>query len=200
MPAVAALAALAVAHAGLAGAQPQPNRFDTGLQVASAVSDQFGGTDVGIGGRLSWHPVGPLGIESEITLYPRNLPHGRAISRGRVEGLFGVTVGPRLARLRPFAKVRTGFLNIRAAPEPVACVAIFPPPLSCELAAGRTLLAFDVGGGVDLFVGRTVSVRIEAGDRLLKYPGPVLADDGTQRNDGFVGHDFRFAAGAGVRF
>ena len=47
--------------------------------------------------------------------------------------------------------------------------------------------------------GRTFA-RVEIGDRVLKYPGPVLDDKGAVRSDSFFSHDFRFAAGAGLRF
>ena len=176
------------------------DRFELGVQVSSVISSQFDATDVGLGGRFAWHPVEPLGIESEINLYPGDFPDQRAFSRDRVEGLFGVTVGPRFGRLRPFARLRSGFLNIREAPEPFACILIFPPPLSCTLASGRTLVAFDIGGGVELFATPRSFVRVDAGDRVLKYPGPVFASNLTRRDDAFFSHDFRFAAGAGLRF
>ncbi len=171
-----------------------------GVQVSSAISSQFDRTDLGLGGRLSWHPIGLIGIESEINLYPGDLPDQHPFSRGRVEGLFGATVGPGFDRLRPFARLRSGFLNVRAAPRPYACILIFPPPLSCELASGRTLLAFDIGGGVEMFATRQTFVRVGVGDRLLKYPGPVFDNTRAKREDAFFSHDFRFAAGAGLRF
>jgi hypothetical protein len=197
---VCAIAGLIVAPPDPALAQSTSDRFELGVQVSSAVSSQFDATDVGLGGRIAWHPVEPLGIESEIDLYPADFPDQRAFSRGRVEGLFGVTVGPRFGRLRPFARLRSGFLNIREAPQPFPCILIFPPPLSCALASGRTLVAFDIGGGVELFATPRTFVRIDAGDRLLKYPGPVFARNFTRRDDAFFSHDFRFAAGAGLQF
>ena len=151
-------------------------------------------------GRLSWHPVEVVGIESEVNLYPGDFPDQRPFSRGRVEGLFGVTVGPRFDRVRPFARLRSGFLSVREAPRPLVCIAIFPPPLSCDLASGRTLAVFDIGGGVEVFATRTVFVRVDAGDRLLKYSGPVIDNNHTRQDGSFFGHDFRFAAGVGLRF
>jgi len=197
---VCAIAGLVVAQPGSALAQSTSDRFELGVQVSSVISSQFDATDVGLGGRFAWHPVEPLGIESEINLYPEDFPDQRAFSRGRVEGLFGVTVGPRFGRLRPFARLRSGFLSIREAPRPFPCILIFPPPLSCALASGRTLLAFDIGGGVDVFATQRTFVRVDAGDRVLKYPGPVFARNSTRRDDAFFSHDFRFAAGAGLRF
>src|SRR5258706_6171515 len=195
---VFAIAGLAVAEPALA--QSTPDRFELGVQVSSARSSEFDATDVGLGGRFAWHPIELIGIESEIDVYPGDFPDQRAFSRGRIEGLFGVTVGPRFGRLRPFAKLRSGFLDIRAAPQPVACILIFPPPLSCQLAAGRTLVAFDVGGGVEVFATQRTLVRIDAGDRLLKYPGPVFDGNFVRRDAAFFGPDFRFTAGAGFRF
>ncbi len=93
-----------------------------------------------------------------------------------------------------------GFLNVRPASEPFACLLIFPPPLSCELGAGRTLPAFDVGGGFELFPTERTFVRVELGDRMLKYPGPARSKSGAILDDGFFSHDLRFAAGAGLRF
>ena len=109
-------------------------------------------------------------------------------------------MGPRFARLRPFGRLRSGFLKLREAPQPFPCILIFPPPLSCALASGRTLVAVDIGGGVEVFATQRAFVRVDAGDRVLKYPGPVFARNFTRRDDAFFSHDFRFAAGAGLRF
>ncbi len=137
---VIAIAGFVVARPDPAVAQSRPDRVEVGVQVSSAISSQFDRTDLGLGGRLSWHPIGLIGI------------------------------------------------------------LIFPPPLSCELASGRTLLAFDIGGGVEMFATRQTFVRVGVGDRLLKYPGPVFDNTRAKREDAFFSHDFRFAAGAGLRF
>jgi hypothetical protein len=194
------IAVLAVARPDPAVAQSQPDRFEAGVQVSSASSSEFDRTDVGFGGRLSWYPVGLLGAESEISFYPRDFPGAPAFSRGRVEGLFGITVGPRFARMRPFASLRPGFLIIREAPRPFACILIFPPPLSCELASGRTLPAVDIGGGIEVFAPGKAFVRADLSDRLLKYPGPVFDSNRQRRDEAFWSHDIRLSVGAGLRF
>ncbi len=180
--------------------------FDAGAHIAVARSAEFDATDTGVGGRLSWHPVALLGTEAEMTVYPASFPNANGFSRSRIEGLFGVTVGPRLAGVRPFARLRPGFLTFLD--KPIACItltfssgpqtAIFPPPLSCEL-GGRTLFAMDLGGGVELFPSNRAVVRIDVGDRILKYPGPSFRN-GRPTQDSFYGHDFRLSAGTGVRF
>ena len=194
------IASLVLLRSASALAQSAPHRFELGVQVTSATSSQFDATDIGFGGRFSWNPIGPLGFESEIDFYPQDFPDHGPFSDARVEGLFGATLGPGLGPVRPFAKVRAGFLSIREASRPFACILIFPPPLSCQLGAGRTLPAFDFGGGVELFPSEGTFVRVEISDRVLRYPGQVLDANGAVRSDSFFSHDFRFAAGAGLRF
>ena len=168
--------------------------------LAIAFSSQFDASDAGIGGRVGRQVTPLVGVEAEVSHYPSHFPGDRAFSRSRLEGLFGATVGPRTGRARPFARVRPGVLRVQEAPEPLACIAIFPPPLSCELAAGRTLMALDLGGGVDVSVGERTFVRIDAGDRLVKYPGPVFDTDRNVHDEAFFGHDVRLAFSGGLRF
>jgi hypothetical protein len=194
------IAALSIARPDSAFAQSIPSRLELGGQVASTMSSQFDTTDVGLGARVSFHPAGWIGTEAELNGYPGNFPGQRAFSRGRVEGLFGATVGGRVGALRPFGKLRPGFVMFRESSEPFACILIFPPPLACALASGRTLFALDVGGGVEVYATPKTFVRVDAGDLLLKYPGPVFDNTLTAQQNGFFSHNFRFAAGAGWRF
>lgn len=197
-PAVVLIALLT----GPAWAQRSADRFQAGAQLTAARSGQFDATELGFGGRLSWHPTAMLGIESEIDLYPADFP-GNSIpfSAARLEGLFGVTAGPRLMRVRPFAKIRAGFLRYSPPTEGFACVTIFPPPLNCLMAGAGTRAIVDVGGGVEVFTGDRTFIRVDAGDRMVRYPGPSFVDGlRTVRDGAFLGHDFRFSVGGGLRF
>ncbi len=155
----------------------QPARaqsFEAGAFVAGARWSEFDGNDPGVGGRFTWKARPLIGIDAELTWYPSDFPKGIAFTRSRVEGLFGATVGPRLARLRPFAKVAAGFLKVGATPGAFACIAIFPPPLNCALAGGDTLAAYDIGGGVEVDATARTFLRVDVTDRILKYPGPTF--------------------------
>jgi len=187
---VAALACPAVVAA-------QSHRFELGAQVTTARSREFDRTDAGIGARFSWHPRDLIGADAEVDIYPRDFPDRLPFSRGRVEGFFGATAGPRLGRVRPFAKLRPGLVAFRAAPQPIACILIFPPPLGCALSSGRTLVAIDIGGGIELFPADRTFVRVDAGDRLLKYPA-AFDRDRVAHTTPFWSHDVRVAVGAGV--
>jgi hypothetical protein len=179
----------------------QDGQFEVGVQVASAQSGQFDAGDTGIGGRIGWRPMSVVGFEAELSIYPRHFPGDTPFSRARVEGLFGATAGVTIGRIRPFARVRPGFVDVHEAPDPFPCILIYPPPLQCEMASGRTLFALDVGGGVAVTLTPRTFVRVDLGDRLVRYPGPVFEMEPRQiHDDAFFGHDFRFAAGAGLRF
>jgi hypothetical protein len=191
----------AAAVLGLLWASPaaaQSGRFDAGVPVTWAHSGEFDATTVGVGGRIAWHPSSLVGVEAEFNVYPGDWPERFAFSDGQREGLFGVTFGPRLGPVRPFAKLRAGFLNISPAGRPIPCILIFPPPLSCQLAAeGDTLPALDYGGGVE--IGGGVFLRVEAGDRPVGYERQVLQQAQVDRKR-FWSHDLRFGVGAGFRF
>ena len=191
---------VAVAVARSAAAQPVEPPFDVSGTFVITDSGQFNTRDVGFGGRLGWRISPVLGVEGELTYHSDPFNDAVPFSAGRVEGLFGATIGPRLGALRPFATVRPGFVRYRAADEPIACIAIFPPPLSCTLAAGRTLFAFDVGGGVEFSPSVRTLIRATLSDRMVRYPGPAFDTSGEAHEDGFAGHDLRFALGAGFRF
>jgi hypothetical protein len=198
--ALTALCLLVLLWTAPAAAQPS-SRFEAGVQVVAASLPGFEGSDFGVGGRLAWHTDDVLSFEGELNLFPGDYPDsGLAFSRRRVEGLFGVTAGLRVGRLRPFAKFRAGFLDVQAASQLFPCILIFPPPLSCTLAAGRTLPAFDLGGGVQVDVTPRTFIRVEAGDRMLKYPGPAIDAEGAVQAESFYGHGFRLSAGGGILF
>ena len=181
-------------------AQSDEPAFQVGVNVATAASGEFETTSTGVSGRLSWSPIGLVGVEGEVGWYPGDVGERVAFSAGLVEGLFGATIGPTLGRLRPFARLRPGFLTFQEAPAPIACILIFPPPIQCTLAAGATVFALDAGGGVEFFASDRTVIRVDVGDRAVRYPSPVIDRDGTVRDTAFFSHDFRLAVGGALRF
>jgi hypothetical protein len=183
----------------LASAQTGNRPIGVGAVVAVVTSAEFDSADAGFGVQVAWHPTPLLGAEVEIVIHPADLGDP-AFSSGRVETQFGVTVGPRIGHWRLFAKVRPGIIRYWQSPEPIACIAIFPAPVQCALASGRTVASFDFGGGVERFVGNRTFVRFDAGDRMLTFPGPVRDTAGAAHDDGYFAHEVRIALIVGLRF
>lgn len=163
---------------------------------------ELGATDMGLGGRIGWFLTPAIGIEGEFVLYPKDIPRSRAISTSRSEGLFGVTLGPRLGAVRPFGRVRAGFHKYGDASGPIPCILIFPPPISCTLAGGHTGAALDFGGGVEVAASGGAFVRFDIGARKLRLPGPafVFNRDRDRHDEDFWGSGVRVALGAGWAF
>lgn len=175
--------------------------FTVGAHFVGSQWSEFEGADLGIGGRVAWTPVPVIGLEAELNWYPSEFPGERiAFSGDRLEGIAALSAGPRLGRVRPFARFGAGFLKSSEAPEPYACVLIFPPPLSCVMAEGQTMPAFEIGGGVEIATSGSTFLRFDAADRILKYPGPAFGPADEISEDGFFGHAFKFTLGGGWRF
>jgi hypothetical protein len=175
--------------------------LEAGVHFASSDWSEFEGVDRGVGGRLTWKATPRLGVDADVTWYPGDYPGELiAFSGSRVEGLFGVTYGPQVNRVRPFVKAGAGFLRSSEAPEGFPCIAIFPPPLNCLMAAGHTMPAFEFGGGVQIDATDSAFLRVDAGARMLRYPGPAFQNGlSAFRDDNFWGTALRFAIGAGLR-
>ena len=62
------------------------------------------------------------------------------------------------------------------------------------------MFALDVGGGLDVAATPRTFIRIDAGDRLVRYPGLAFDSSRTPQMDDFFSHDLRIAAGIGLRF
>jgi hypothetical protein len=188
----------------LLGPRASAQSFEAGAHFTSAKWSEFEGNDYGIGARLSWMPVSMIGIDADITFYPSEFPPDTvgAWSARRIETLFGATVGPRLNRVRPFAKAAAGVLKVAETQTQIACIAIYPPPLSCLMFGGRTMTAYEIGGGVAIDATSKAFIRADVTERFLKYPGPSFRGPGLREtvDEDFFAGALRFSVGAGVRF
>jgi hypothetical protein len=179
----------------------QAQSFEAAVTLANAQWSEFEGNDVGVGARFTWKPSTLIGVDADLTWYPSDFPGDSiAFSGNRVEGLFGVTAGPRINRIRPFVKGAAGFLKSSEAPEPFACILIFPPPLACQMAAGQTMPVIEIGGGVEIAATERTFLRFDVADRMLEYPAPAFNADFEVVDEAFYGHALRFAIAFGYRF
>ena len=136
-------------------------------------------------------------VVSRRTFHRTRIP----FSGNRFEGLFGVTAGRGSIASARSRRPRLDSCNQRVRPEPLICIAIFPPPLSCLMAGGQTLPAFEFGGGVEVDADRRTFFRARRHrSRSSSIPVRRSIRDFEADDEGFYGHALRFTIGAGIRF
>ena len=189
----------AVLVAGPVQAQTTDQRGDVSVQVSVRSLHEFDETEAGFGARLSYRLSRWLAADGEVNFFPGDAG-SPAFSGSRLEGLAGIRGGPHLGRTGVFLALRGGAVRFSEAPEPFACIAIFPPPLVCTLAGGDTVPTMQLTGGFEMFPGDRVAVRVEAGDQLLHFSGPAFTADRQVIEKGFWSHNFKASASVGLRF
>ena len=189
---IAALSGVALAHG-------EEARWDAGAELAVSRLSSLEETAVGLGLRLSYRAHDWLALDGGVTFAPADLGEP-AFSGSQAELLLGLRVGPRPRPLGGYVALRGGFVRFSEAPGPLACIAIFPPPLPCVLAAGERPLAVQAGAGLERKLGRRALVRIEIGDRLVRMPGPSFDARREARLEDFWSHELRLAVSAAFRF
>ena len=150
-------------------------------------------TESGVMGRLGYDLHRHVSVEGEFSLFPRDLG---IYSKGMTTGFFGAKVGERFERVGVFGKVRPGFIHFHERSGPFACAAVDPPTLPC-LIGGRTEFAVDAGGVLEFYPQRRMTVRVDAGDAIIRMRGPVLLSG--RPSDGFWSHNFAFGMSFGFR-
>jgi hypothetical protein len=171
----------------------------------------------GFCGRVGYSLNRHVTAEAEVNYFPRGgeLTDPDFNGGRKLQGLFGVKAGRRYENFGLFAKARPGFVNFEEGdlrqPQGTACVALFPPPLSCFESKGRTDFALDVGGVVELYPSARTIIRFDAGDTILRsgahrvpsttqisptgftyLSAPTVNAETTHNFQGGVGFGFRF--------
>jgi hypothetical protein len=184
----------------VAGPTPaQDRRGDVSLQASVRRLREFGETEAGLGARLSYRLSRWFAADAEVSLFPADVG-SPAFSGSRLEGLAGARVGPRLGRTGVYMALRGGAVRFSEAPAPFPCILIFPPPLECAISGGDMMASVQVSAGFEAYPGERLVVRVEAGDQLLRYPGPAFTRDREAFDDSLWSHNFKATASVGLRF
>jgi len=173
-------------------------RADASLRFGLSDYHDLDAIDYSFGAGLSYRFISWLASDAVFALAPSDLGDP-AFSGSRMEGSLGFRVGPHLERTSVYAAVRPGFVKFSEPEEPTVCILIFPPPLRCTLATGKSVFALDLTGGFQLANDRGV-LRLEVGDRIVKYPGPVFDVESGPKLDGYWSHNLAASLAVGVRF
>jgi hypothetical protein len=192
---------LVVGLSGLAAAaEPAERRADVAVRFVLTDYGQFDEKDMGVGVDLSYRFADWLAADAQLSLFPDELGEPASFSDSRIEGLFGLRAGHRFGGAGVYGAVRPGFVKFSEPSEPRPCILIFPPPLECTLAGGTSVFALNYGVGLEAFPGDRAVFRVEVGDLMLRYPGPVLADNMAVLDDHLWRHNLRATASVGIRF
>jgi hypothetical protein len=100
----------------------------------------------------------------------------------RTQGLFGVKYGMRSEKAGIFGKLRPGFVHFSEGTP------LLPGSSS------QTEFAFDFGGVFELYPSRSVALRFDVGDTLIRLSNPLLVAEPTFR------HNLQIATGVAFRF
>lgn len=160
----------------------------------------------GIGGRLTYNFNEFLAAEATVNYFPESRIESeffRTLPEGKIyQGQFGVKAGKRFDRVGIFAKARPGFVGFT---EVSQLVNPSQPLFSTSFRLEReTYFSMDVGGVVEFYPSRNTSIRIEAGDTIIRYgtfrtPGFSLAQPLFERPPE-TRHNFQLITGFGFRF
>jgi hypothetical protein len=190
-------------HVVLPAAAPaqaaEPRRADVSVELATTHYGELEETTVGAGARLSFRLLDWLAVDGGLVFASSDLGQP-AFSTSQMEGLFGLRAGPRVGAGSVYVSARSGFLRFSGTSELLICIAIYPPPLRCVLAAGHTAFALNFGGGGEIPLGPRFLLRLELGDLMVKYPGPALGREEVVLEESFWRHSVRGAVSVGFRF
>jgi hypothetical protein len=198
-----AVTSLIVLWALVPGASPasaQGRGIEAGGHVNILRLSELETTDVGVGAGVLWPVTSVLAIDGALTWFPAVALAADGFESQRALGLAGGRVVARRRDIELFAGARAGFLRF-VERDPVVCIAIFPAPLSCQLAAGYTAFAADFGGGASVGLAQDGRLRahVEAGDLLVRYGLEAFRPRG-ETTDGFISHNFSMTFSLRWRF
>jgi hypothetical protein len=183
-------------------AQSEEQKIEVGVQfsVAGRRNPRIGG-----GGRLTFDLTKHLALEGELNYFPS----AGFNNVSSFQGQFGVKSGLRFDRFGVFGKVRPGFIDSKSrfttclpCPPGVACAQVCLP---VEFSDGATAFSLDVGGVVEFYPAKRITVRFDAGDTIVNrresaiaFPlGNVLV---AVPSPNFTTHNLQLGAGVGFRF
>jgi outer membrane protein with beta-barrel domain len=180
-----------IAHES-AMAQSEEYKIEAGVQLSvlgrnsGRFFDNPGG--LGVGGRVTVDLTKHLAVEGEMNYFPGS---GSNNTRS-FQGQFGVKSGVRFQRFGLFGKVRPGFINARSEFATgcsicrIGSVCILPPCFAVPIVASETRASLDVGGIIEFYPLKRITVRFDVGDTII--------------NRAYPRNNLQVSAGVGYRF
>lgn len=201
---LAVLAIVCLRATTVSAQQPAP-RLEVSVHATVLRLSDFGATNTGIGGRLTFDLTRWASIEGEANFIPNDdilLPDSfladlrMAHSRRRADAFFGLKLGARGNRFGAFAKLRPGFARLTHQSQVCVgddCARVLMLLIQPEY---RTEFALDLGGGFEFYPSPRTVARIEMGDTLIRHRSTAPPCWGQQ----CTSHNFTSRLGVGFRF
>jgi hypothetical protein len=177
------------------GAQTAPPKFEAGAQFTAIHLADVKENTVGLGVRFVYNPFRHLSLETELNQTVTRPPFGSSSTGGQVrQGFFGAKAGLRKSKFGIFGKLRPGFVSF----DDVAKSITFSPP--AVQFGRRTQFALDVGGVVEIYASRHISIRYDLGDTMVFYGQEQFFPPPSPVSPGITLHNFQFSSGILFRF
>jgi Outer membrane protein beta-barrel domain len=182
---LAAAALLLMVPAQNAQAQSETPKVEIGAQYTLLRFRDFDVTDNGVGGRVTLNLTDNFGVEGELNFFPQKRTNSLTTSAlfvdsARTQGLFGVKTGLRSEKAGIFAKFRPGFVRFGES-------GVIP-------GQSFTQFALDIGGVFELYPSRSVALRFDIGDTVVRFGSNFTG------GDSFYSNNLQISTGVAFRF
>ena len=183
--AAAALLLMVPSQNAQAQARSETPKVEIGAQYTLLRFRDFDITDSGVGGRVTFNLSDNIGIEGELNVFPQKRSNNLTIfplfiDSTRTQGLFGVKTGLRSEKLGIFGKLRPGFVRFGES-------GVVP-------GQSFTQFALDFGGVLELYPSRSVALRFDLGDTVIRF-GSNFTGGST-----FYSNNLQISTGVAFRF
>src|SRR5262245_27273992 len=155
-------------------------KAEVGAQFCLLRLRDLGVTDVGVGGRATYHFNDYLAVEGEVDFFPKDNQDLGGAGR-KTAGFFGGLIGYRSSGFGIYSKIRPGLIRFTRD--------AFGAPFS------STQFAVDIGGVFEFYPSRRSVVRFDVGDTAIRFGADTILPTGS-----FWSHNLQFNAGVGFRF
>ena len=184
--AAAALLLMVPTQNAQAQSQSETPKVEIGAHYTLLRFRDFDITDNGVGGRVTFNLSDNIGVEGELNYFPQKRSNDLTISSlfidsTRTQGLFGVKTGLRSEKAGIFGKFRPGFVRFgESGLDPT----------------GQTFTQFamDIGGVFELYPTRSVALRFDVGDTVIRFGSNFTG------GDTFYSNNLQISTGVAFRF
>jgi hypothetical protein len=182
---LAAAALLLMVPAQNAQAQSETPKVEIGAHYTLLRFRDFDTTDNGVGTRVTFNVADSFGLEGEVNFFTQRRDNFASLTSSdgrRTQALFGAKYGMRSEKFGIFGKLRPGFIRFG---EGTSVIGTTTP--------SETAFALDFGGVFEVYPSRSVALRFDVGDTVIRFSNPIFIDT-------FYSNNLQISTGVAFRF